>query len=315
MNIEKDYYSDENIKIHYAEIENNYTPLLLIHGQCMCWSDYERVLEALGKRYHVFAVDCIGHGKSEHNKELYTCKIIGDLLCGFIEKQIGEPCFVSGHSSGGILAAYIAGQLPDLVKGVLLEDPPFFNVEPQEMQNTFVYKDGFSVFHSFLTQTQETEFMPYYLANSYIFSIFGGKFQKNLAEEARAYLKEHPGKELRLKRVKPDSLHGYKYIYDFDFLFAESFYTGSWFDSVNQEKILKSVKCPAIYLKAKTKYGPKKVLWAANTKEASDKVLGLIDHCQRIVIKSGHDIHYEKPDKFVEAMEMLQEIAAKTDAD
>lgn len=35
--IEKDYYSEEHIRIHYAEIENDHTPLLLIHGQCMCW--------------------------------------------------------------------------------------------------------------------------------------------------------------------------------------------------------------------------------------------------------------------------------------
>lgn len=279
----------------------------------MCFKDYESVFEALGNRYHVFAVDCIGHRKSEHKKELYTCKIIGDLLCDFIEKQVGEPCFVSGHSSGGILAAYIAGQRPDLVKGVLLEDPPFFNVQPEEMQNTFVYKDGFSIFHNFLTQTEETEFMPYYFANSYIFGLFGRKYQKNLAEEARAYLKEHPGEELKLKHVKPVSLHGYKYINDFDFQFAESFYNGSWFDDVDQEKILKLVKSPTVYLKAKTKYGPHKVLWAANTKEASNKVIALIDHCQRIVIKSGHDIHYEKPDKFVEAMETLQKMATKTE--
>lgn len=78
---------------------------------------------------------------------------------------------------------------------------------------------------------------------------------------------------------------------------------------------MKSVKCPTIYLKAKTRYGPKKVLWAANTKEASDKVTELIDHCRRIVIKSGHDIHYEKPDAFVKAMELLSEISAGIDAD
>ena len=310
--IEKDYDSEEHIRIHYAEMENDHIPLLLIHGQCMCWRDYERVLDTLGERYHVFAVDCPGHGKSEKNKGLYTCKSIGDLLCGFVKKQIGEPCFVSGHSSGGILAAYIAGQIPSLIKGLLLEDPPLFSVEPEEMQNTFVYKDGFCIFHNFLRQTEEQEFMTYYLANSYIFGIFGKKFQARLAEEARAYLKEHPGEELKLKNIKPDSLHGYKYIYDFDFLFAESFYTGAWFDGVNQEEILKAVKCPTVYLKAKTKYGPKKVLWAANTKEASDKVQRLIEHSDRIIVKSGHDIHYEKPVQFTQAMETLATAAVGT---
>ena len=88
---------------------------------------------------------------------------------------------------------------------------------------------------------------------------------------------------------------GIKYISDFDFLFSESFYTGSWFEGVNQEIILKSVKCPVVYLKAKTKCGPKKVLWAANTNQSSDRMLGLLENAKRIVVRSGHDIHYEKP--------------------
>ncbi|HHZ06975.1 MAG TPA: alpha/beta fold hydrolase [Clostridiales bacterium] len=140
---EKDYLNKEQFHIHYAEIQSDAPhgtiPLVLIHGQCMCFRDYESVFEALSEWYHIFAVDCLGYGKSEKNAELYTCEKIGNLLCEFIEKVIGEPCIVSGHSSGGILAAYIAGQIPAMVKGLLLEDPPFFNVEPGEVENTFVY--------------------------------------------------------------------------------------------------------------------------------------------------------------------------------
>ena len=62
---------------------------------------------------------------------------------------------MSGHSSGGILAAYVAGVIPELVKGVMLEDPPFFNVMPGEFENTFVFHDGFKVTHEFLKQTEE----------------------------------------------------------------------------------------------------------------------------------------------------------------
>lgn len=307
--IEKDYFSKEQFNIHYAEIQSDAPhgtiPLVLIHGQCMCFGDYESVFEALSERYHIFAVDCPGHGKSEKNAELYTCEKIGNLLCEFIEKVIGEPCIVSGHSSGGILAAYIAGQIPTMVKGLLLEDPPFFNVEPGEVENTFVYKDGFQLYHNYINQSEEKDFMPYYLEHSYIFGIFGKKFQEKTAAEARAYMQAHPGEELKLEKIKEASLHGYKYINAFDFLFAESFYTGSWFDGVNQELILKSVKCPVVYLKAKTKYGPKKVLWAANTNQSSDRMLSLLENAKRIVVRSGHDIHYEKPKEFLKAMDAL----------
>ena len=34
-------------------------------------------------------------------------------------------------------------------------------------------------------------------------------------------------------------------------LFAESFYTGKWFEGVDQESFLKAVQCPTVYLKAR----------------------------------------------------------------
>ncbi|WP_454932720.1 alpha/beta fold hydrolase, partial [Actinomyces oricola] len=37
-------------------------PLLLLHGQNVSWEDYAPVLPALVKEYHVYAVDCYGHG-------------------------------------------------------------------------------------------------------------------------------------------------------------------------------------------------------------------------------------------------------------
>lgn len=94
----------------------------------------------------------------------------------------------------------------------------------------------------------------------------------------------------------------------FDKLFAESFFTGEWFEGVTQEAILKSVKCPTVYLKAKTKYGKDGILWAANTDEAADKMMSLFGNAKKIVVRSGHDIHYEKPGYFLQAIKKLQKI-------
>lgn len=114
--------------------------------------------------------------------------------------------------------------------------------------------------------------MLYYLQHSYIIGLFGKWVQNRIVGEAKEYIRNHPDETLKLKRIKEDALHGNQYIHSFDFQFSESFYTGSWFDGVKQEAILMGIKCPAVYLKAKTKYGPKKVLWAANTEEASKRI-------------------------------------------
>ncbi len=59
--------------LHYAEGPANGTALLLIHGQTGAWQDYQKVLPALSRHWHVFAVDCYGHGGSSHDAALWNC--------------------------------------------------------------------------------------------------------------------------------------------------------------------------------------------------------------------------------------------------
>ncbi len=101
-------------------------PLMLIHGQCVSWEDYMDVLPELSKYYHIYAVDCYGHGKSSHNPEKYTAKAIGADFIWFIENVIGEPAVVSGHSSGGLLAAWLAANSPENVN-IFFEKDNFEN--------------------------------------------------------------------------------------------------------------------------------------------------------------------------------------------
>ncbi len=311
--IQKDYiYS--NAKLHYTLVPGDSDmSLVLIHGQCMCGLDYEKVTEKLCESYTLYLIDCFGHGESEKAPELYRCRIIGDAIADFIRNEIGKPCIVSGHSSGGILAAYVAGVIPELVKGVMLEDPPFFNVQPGEFENTFVYHDGFKVLHDFLNQTEETEYMVYNIDHGYIFNYLGSKFfgkewAHKLAAEVKEKLKAAPGTIPKVEKVAENSFHGFAYMDKFDMLFSESFYTGEWFDGVNQESILKAVQCPAVYLKARTKYGKDGILWAANSDESAEKVMRLLQNGKKKVVRSGHDIHFEKPRHFLKAMKLLEKM-------
>lgn len=309
-----DFYTKTGYKLHYKIVKDiGKMPLVLIHGQGMCGQDYEKLFETLSRKYILYLIDCFGHGDSEKNPKVYRCNIIGDAIAEFIKSVIGQNCVISGHSSGGILAAYVAGKMPELINGLLLEDPPFFNVQPGEFENTFVYKDGFLVSHEFLQQTEETDYIVYYLEHGYIYNYlgknyFGKDWAHNLAEEAREKLKETPGEIPKLNKVPAKSFQGFVYMDKFDDQFSESFYTGEWFDGVNQEEILKLVKCPVVYLKAKTKYGKDGVLWAANSDESADRMMSLIDNCKRKIVKSGHDIHFEKPRYFLKAMKMLEKM-------
>ena len=299
--------------LNYAESadeKGEKTPLLLIHGQEMAWEDYARVLPALADTYHVYAVDCHGHGSSSHNPADYTCAKMTEDLVLFIETVIGKPCVVSGHSSGGILTANIAATAPQDVLGIVLEDPPFFSVQPEEMQNTFVWKDGFEVMHQFLG-SGEKYYTPYYYSNGYMWKMFQG-LEQFPAATAKEYCEKN-GEECKKIWYMPYSwTHGLLYVDEYDFQFAEAFYNGTWLDGLSQEEILKGVKCPCTYIKAKTSYGDDGVLYCANDDDDAKKVVSLIPGCKKIETESSdHDPHFVYAKQFTEILERFHGEIAK----
>ena len=121
---------------NYAEGPDNGPALLLLHAQHMDWFSYSRVLPELSESFHVFAVDYHGHGKTIAPALYMNANKIGENLAAFIEIVIGESVFVSGNSSGGILAARLAAYSPELIKAVILEDPPLFSSEYPRVKDT-----------------------------------------------------------------------------------------------------------------------------------------------------------------------------------
>lgn len=68
----------DGLSLTYAEGPDNGPALLLIHGQAVDWKNYAPVLPELSKRYHVFAVDVLGHGGSARAPQ--TCTAGGQHL-------------------------------------------------------------------------------------------------------------------------------------------------------------------------------------------------------------------------------------------
>ena len=291
--------------INYAEGPNSGPALLLIHGQGMEWEDYASVLPELARRYHVFAVDCFGHGESAHDPALYTCSGGGDALIAFAEQVIGCDYLVSGHSSGGILAAYVAAHDVEHVVACVLEDPPLFRVTPEEAQEgagTFAWYDGYTVAHSFLSQDKVKDYAAWYAEHSYLFGLFGG-LQDMLAKQTAAWCAEHPGEHAVNAWVPRDWTRGMYFMDDYDPRFGEAFYDGSWMAGIDQDALLRQIKCPVVYLKALTNYGEDGVLYAATTDADAKRIQQTIPRCETTEIKSGHDIHVEHPDVFVSAVD------------
>ena len=291
--------------INYGEGPDNGPALVLVHGQGMEWEDYASVLPELTKRYHVFAVDCFGHGESEHDPALYPCKVNGDAIISFAKEVIGGGYIVSGHSSGGVLAAYIASNDRANVKGLVLEDPPLFRVTPQEAQEgagTFAWFDGYIIAHSFLQQSEVTAYPAWYAQHSYLFGLFGG-LQKMLAEQTAEFCAKHPSEHVTNAWIPRDWTRGMYFMTEYDPKFGDAFYDGTWMGDIDQEAMLKAIECPTVYVKATTRYGDDGVLYAATTDDDAKRVRDCISGCGYTEIDSGHDIHYEHPSDFIKAID------------
>ena len=65
-----------------------------------------------------------------------------------------------------------------------------------------------------------------------------------------------------------------------------------------------------LYLKAKTNYGEDGTLLAANSDEDAARVQQLVAVCETVVVESGHDIHYERPKTFADAVDRAASVAS-----
>lgn len=100
-------------------------PVLLLHGITMSTATWDFLVPELrGQR--VFRLDFRGHGDSDRADGTYTFGSYVTDAVAAIEQGVGQPCVVVGHSLGGVTAAGLAQQRPDLVKALVLEDPAIF---------------------------------------------------------------------------------------------------------------------------------------------------------------------------------------------
>ena len=119
------------VTMNYAVSGSSDKPaLLLIPGQTESWWGFETAMAILDKEFQVFAVDLRGQGRSTWTPRRYTLDNMGNDLVRFIALAIKRPVIVSGNSSGGVLAAWLAAfSMPGQIRGAHVEDPPLFASE------------------------------------------------------------------------------------------------------------------------------------------------------------------------------------------
>jgi N-formylmaleamate deformylase len=124
--------NSDGVRIHYYRTGEEKPPIVLLHGitdNGLCWNRTALMLEP---DFDVIMIDGRGHGLSDAPETGYDYEQQAHDVAAVI-KQLGlKSTVVMGHSMGANTAAILAVTFPDLVKALILEDPPW---QAQEQSN------------------------------------------------------------------------------------------------------------------------------------------------------------------------------------
>jgi pimeloyl-ACP methyl ester carboxylesterase len=302
--IEKKFDTGEVI-LNYVEGPDNGLPLLLIPGQMESWEGYKQVLPALSERFHVFAVDVRGNGKSAWTTGHYSYNECGKDLRIFLHEVIGEPSIISGLSSGAVLSIWLAADSPDMVLAVISEDPPIFSsIWPRIQEEKYMYYI-FRIAVEYLGKPEGRDIEGYLLKSGipkdgqeelmtippFIVKTITGIFKVN--EKFHPYRKYDAA-------FMPFSLRAsMKFLNEYDTDFSLATIDGRLSAGFDPEKALEQVECPLLLIQASWSRDKTWGLLGAMDDRDVERVRSLVEDFDYANIDSGHSIHIEKPKQFL----------------
>ena len=121
---EEKIFEANAIELNYLDAgDPSAEPLVMLHGGAWCWQEYLSLIPSLAERWHTCALDLRGNGRSAWVPETYRLQDFVEDNAQFL-KRLDRPAILVGHSIGGVIALMLAGQCPDRVKALIIEDVP-----------------------------------------------------------------------------------------------------------------------------------------------------------------------------------------------
>jgi pimeloyl-ACP methyl ester carboxylesterase len=103
-------------------------PLVLVHGSWVDHHNWDAVVPGLAGSFRVLAYDRRGHSRSPRAAASYSVHHEVADLAGLIDALGLAPAHVAGNSSGGSIALRLAAARPDLVRSLIVNEPPLLDL-------------------------------------------------------------------------------------------------------------------------------------------------------------------------------------------
>jgi len=269
--------------------------LLLLHGVTRCGEDWQPLISALANHWRVIAIDQRGHGESSREASYLVADYVADAV-HLVRDELATPLVIFGHSLGAMVAAGVAAELPQLVRGIVLEDPPFHTMG-NRIAGT-AWQTQFIGMRQAARRGGSIDEITDALAEIRLPSGDGG--HKRLGE-----LRDRVSLQWSaqcLSRLDPEVL--------------TAVIEGRWLDGYDAPAVLSRIGCPTLLLQADPKAG------GALTDADADTARATISSCWHVRFAGcGHQLHRDRPeevlrtlDDFVTSRHLLESSPAENHA-
>jgi len=136
--------STDGVSVAVHDLGGSGPPLVIAHATGFCGRVYEPLAAALGRAYHVWALDFRGHGESTVPSldALHWHRITDDLAAAVAAVADGAPVPVFGHSMGGACALLLEHRQPGTFQWAYLYEPIVLPTMPEAGERPNVLAEG-----------------------------------------------------------------------------------------------------------------------------------------------------------------------------
>lgn len=311
-------HKTRGVTIHYVKGPDHGPALVLIPGQSMTWRSYERALPRLASHFEVFAVDVRGHGESTWTPGEYDFDTMGEDFAAFLSDVVKRPAIVSGNSSGGLIALWLAANRPELVAGIVMEDAPVFSAEwPRLRDDCYVY-EVFEQVSRTLAGPGQRDLAAFFaglrvpVERGQRLWALPGWVMAPIGWIARAHEAIKPGEPVDIRFFPPAMRLVVRSMTAYDPQFSVAFLDGSACRGLDHAEALGHVRCPALFMHADWfRVGGDGILVGSVDDADVTRMRAILPSLRYRRIRSGHMIHFYRSDAYVN--ELLDFIGGEID--
>lgn len=112
------------VRLTYREYGNPAAPpMVFVHGLFDNALHWGAVVPAFADQYHIYALNQRGHATSAY-PGVYSFDLMAQDLIGFLNALDLERVTLVGHSLGGIVSFFVAGEYPEQIAALVMEEAP-----------------------------------------------------------------------------------------------------------------------------------------------------------------------------------------------